>query len=137
MSARRSAFADQARAAVTEAEHIAERAATRAGAKLRPGVQNATAVRLVRELDARALFGLATCGHLPASPAVGWWIAWAPDLMRCVRCASDVLRATRGTREDQRCDGCGQVVDWIHSGVLQVGPVVITFGLCGDCEVDR
>ncbi len=137
MSARRSAYADQARAAVAEAEQIAARAAARAGAEWRPGVENATAVRLVRELNGRAMFGLPTCEHLPGSPAVGWWVAWAPELMRCVRCARDVLLATCGTREDRRCDGCGRLVDRIHPTMVQGGSVVITLGLCGDCEADR
>jgi len=137
MSARRSAYADQVQAAVAEAEQIAARAAARTGAEWRPGLGNAVAARLVRELNGRAMFGLPTCGHLPDSPAVGWWIAWAPDLMRCVRCARDVLRATCGTREDCRCDGCGRLVDRIHPAILQGGSVVITLGLCGDCEGDR
>ncbi len=137
MSARRSAYADQARAAVTEAETIAARAAARAGAEWRPGIENATALRLVRELSTRAMFGLPTCGHLPASPAVGWWVAWSPGLMRCARCAHDLLVATRGTREDNRCDGCGRQVDAIHPCVLQGGSVVITLGLCSGCESDR
>ncbi len=137
MSARRSAYADQARAAVAEAEQIAARAAVRTGAEWRPGVENATAARLVRELNGRVMFGLPTCGHLPDSPAVGWWICWSPELMRCVRCARDVLLATRGTREDRRCDGCGRLVDRIHPTMVQGGSVVITLGLCGDCEADR
>ena len=137
MSARRSAYADQARAAVAEAERIAARAAASAGAKRRPGTENATAVRLVRELNGRVLFGLPTCEHLPGSPRVGWWVAWAPELMRCVRCAHDLLVATRGTSEDNRCDGCGRLVGLIHPAILQGGAVVITLGLCGDCEGDR
>jgi len=137
VSARRSAYADQARAAVAEAEQIAARAAARAGAEWRPGLENATAARLVRELNGRAMFGLPTCGHLPASPGVGWWVAWSPELMRCGRCARDVLVATRGTSEDNRCDGCGRLVGLIHPAILQGGAVVITLGLCSDCEADR
>jgi len=138
VSARRTtAFADQARAAVAEAERITARAAALAGGEWRPGAENATAVRLVRELNGRVLFGLPTCEHLPGSPRVGWWVAWAPELMRCVRCAHDLLVATRGTREDRRCDGCDRVVDLIHPCVLQGGSVVITLGLCSGCEADR
>jgi len=137
VSARRSAFTDQTRAAVAEAEQIAARAAASAGAEWRPGVENATAVRLVSELNGRVAYGLPTCGHLPGGPAVGWWVAWEPGLMRCARCAHDVLLAACGTPEDCRCDGCGRLVDWIHPTMLQGGSVVITLGLCGDCEADR
>ena len=137
MSARRSAYADQAHAATRDAGRIAARWATRSGAKWRSGAENATAVRLVRELKTRAMYGLATCEHLAASPAVQWWVAWRPSVMRCTRCAHDVLVATRGTREDRRCDGCGRVVDLIHPTILQAEATVITLGLCGTCEAER
>ena len=131
------AYADQAAAAVADAERVAARAAERAGVTGRCGAGTAAVVRLVRELNARAMFGLPTCGHLPASPAVGWWVAWSPSLMRCAACAYAVLAATRGTREDHRCDGCGRVVDLIWPGIAQAGPVVIGLGLCHDCEAGQ
>jgi len=137
MSARRSAYADQARAATHEAEQIAARWATRTGAKVRSGFNNPTAVRLVTEINARAVYGLQTCGHLAGGPGVGWWVAWEPDLMRCKHCARDVLRATQGTTEDRRCDGCSKVFDRIRPTLLQGGSVVIVLGLCGDCEAGR
>jgi len=108
------------------------------GAEWKPGAGNPIAVRLVHEMNTRAMSGLVSaCGHLCDSPGVVWWIPWSPDLMRCASCASDVLLATRGTREDNRCDGCGRVVDRIRTGVLQAGAVVIILGLCNDCESER
>jgi len=137
MSGRRSAYADQAKAATREAKQIASHWATLAGAEHRPGLANPTSTRLVRELNMRITAGLPVCRHLTGGPGVGFWVAWKPERMRCARCAHDVLAATRGTREDGRCDGCGQVVDLIHPTLLQGGSVVAILGLCGDCEAGR
>ena len=137
MSARRSAYADQARAATREAEQIATQWATLAGADRRPGRESTTSTRLVRELDMRITSGLPVCRHLTGGPGVGFWVAWSPELMRCARCAHDVLAATRGTREDGRCDGCGQLVDRIRPTLLQGGAIVAILGLCGECEAGR
>jgi len=134
VSARRSAYAGQARAATYEARQIATRWAARTDADRRSGAENAATAHLMAELNDRIAHGLPTCGHLAGGPKVGWWVAWKPERMRCDRCARD---ETRSTRDDQRCDGCNRAGDPIRPRVLQDESVVILLGLCGDCEAGQ
>lgn len=81
-----------------------------------------------------------TCMHSPnaARPDPVYAAAWRPGLVVCTRC-THLLELPRGSAEDRRCDGCGRVTtgpehgDGIRPSRVQYGPLILAFGVCGDC----
>jgi hypothetical protein len=77
---------------------------------------------------------LLSCPHV-ADPLQQTTIsaAWRLDLLTCVNCCVEAFALT-GV-EDRLCDRCG--VDAgeqnTHQGVLQVGPILVMYGVCGAC----
>jgi hypothetical protein len=92
----------------------------------------------VRAIRARG--GHELCPHLSYdAPAVGIWLAWKPDRLRCPECAD---RAQ--TRTSEQCDGCHQtapatrilvhcppVVDMKRE--MTTPAIVVMAGLCPAC----
>jgi hypothetical protein len=117
-----------------------------------PGpVMDAVANRLAASWRARVLAAQPTlCPHLSyTAPSPAIWLAWAPELLRCPRCAEDEARRTHGTTEDQRCDSCARIVPVIRACMVEIPPLIVDgpgyneatsrprallqLGLCPDC----
>jgi hypothetical protein len=89
----------------------------------------------VREIGERVLAGrVEFCAHLGVGSSV-YMAAWRPDLAMCRECSPQLWDGLRGTSDDARCDRCGQVVadGRINGGLLVLGAVLLTFGLCDEC----
>lgn len=72
----------------------------------------------------------ALCPHLHA-PAVMHCTADDPTSLRCIPCTA-ALRPNR--TEDRTCDRCRSVEpDGVHPGVVQHGPILMSYGLCESC----
>src|SRR6266545_4949060 len=99
------ALVDQARAATREAAGAFLAAAAGADRVEYVPVAGGRAVmlaRLAQRIDAGAT---ATCRHVRAGrPVPLTWLAWAPGLLRCVRCTAAAAAAM--TEADVRCHGC-------------------------------
>ncbi|SCL20480.1 hypothetical protein [Micromonospora inyonensis] len=73
----------------------------------------------------------------PAAPVVA--AAWKPGLIVCHACTY-LTALPRGSDRDRTCDACGRVCagvehgDGIHPGMVQLGPLVYQYGVCGDCK---
>ena len=62
------------------------------------------AVRAIRAQGRHEL-----CPHLSyTAPAVGFWLAWQPDRIRCPKCTDRALYLTSTKQKPGRCDGCHQ-----------------------------
>jgi hypothetical protein len=98
----------------------------------------------VRAIRARG--GHELCPHLSyTAPAVGIWLAWQPDRIRCQPCADyALLGLTSAEQESGRCDGCHQtapatrvlvhcppVVDLKRE--MTTPAIVVVAGLCPAC----
>jgi hypothetical protein len=135
--ARAVATVDQARAAAQHAERTMRRLAAQS-----PGVDlERGTLPLADHAAARAILAVRAgravlCRHLrPDRPSVLHVFAHAPESVRCVPCAERHARIVRGTVEDRTCDGCGEVDPvGVYAGVMSAGPLLVTFGLCGDCR---
>lgn len=102
-------------------------------------------LRILRDLSERVESGtLGMCKHVRAlAPAPASWVAWMPDKVRCPQCAEEACKGIRGTKEDTRCDECGNIHARISTNVAQilptnlsgvVVPMLLTFGLCDRCH---
>lgn len=61
--------------------------------------------------------------------------AHEPFHLRCAACAAVAALETVGTAEDSTCDACRRVPPGgVRGGLVQLGPVLVTFGLCRDCH---
>ena len=98
------------------------------------------AVRAIRAQGRHEL-----CPHLSYStPAIGIWLAWKPDRIRCPKCAVRALYLT-SEQETGRCDGCHQTEPTITRVLVHCPPVidrvrematpaiVVMAGLCPAC----
>jgi hypothetical protein len=76
------------------------------------------------------------CLHLWAGPQPVQTAAWARDLVVCDRCAAAGALELTGSA-DTTCDRCGgQCPDQMHPGILTLGLVTVTYGLCPGCYAD-
>ncbi len=140
------ALVDQARAATREAAGAFLAAAAGADRVEYVPVAGGRAVmlaRLAQRIDAGAT---ATCRHVRAGrPVPLTWLAWAPGLLRCVRCTAAAAAAM--TEADVRCHGCegGDRSTVVLTRVLlpavvvarplhASGPLTAVFGLCARCR---
>jgi hypothetical protein len=123
------AYADQLYAAGREAENTLRRVGRPADVDLRARPWLASQVDVYA---AHAAAGtLRCCPHLGLSPQVAHTAAWAPDRLVCSLCVLQLRPASLA--EDCTCDRCHQLSPAIHAGVLALGPVLLTFGLCPSC----
>ncbi|MFG3300994.1 hypothetical protein [Micromonospora chersina] len=82
-----------------------------------------------------------TCRHNPhpSRPQPVMAAAWRPGLIVCTACVY-LTALARGSDADRTCDGCGRLcagpehADGIYPGMLQLGPIVYQYGVCGDCR---
>lgn len=81
-----------------------------------------------------------TCMHAPTPtrPQPIAAAAWKPDLVVCARC-THLLALPRNSAADRTCDGCGHLTgtqqdDGIHPGLIQLGPLMWSFGACTTCH---
>lgn len=82
---------------------------------------------------------ISTCRHSPdptrPDPVVVG--LWRPDLVSCPLCSAELLRLVGDP--DRTCDGCGRIVagpeagDPIYPTTVTHGPMMISWGACGDC----
>jgi hypothetical protein len=86
------------------------------------------------------------CPHLTYdAPAVGIWLAWKPDRIRCPTCADHALGQTPAEQQTSRCDGCHQTTPTTTQVLVHCPPVVdlkremttpaivVMAGLCPAC----
>ena len=72
----------------------------------------------------------ALCPHLRA-PAVMHCTASEPTKLRCIPCAGSLQAEPH---EDRTCDRCGDFdVNGVYAGVVQHGPLLMTYLLCDGC----
>jgi hypothetical protein len=125
------AFLDQAGAASAHAEDILHAMAAAGLGEPRhqtpPKPIRDVLGRTRARILGRALAGQPTlCEHLSTSaPSVAWWLAWSPDLLRCLDCATAAGSKIQGTPEDLRCDRCHRIGRLIHNEVVCLPPVVV------------
>src|SRR5690349_12137455 len=106
---------DQAGAATRDAAALAEAPATAAGFP-----------------------GASTCRHSPDpnAPQPVFAAAWKPGLITCAGCVH-LLSLRKGSAADSTCDACGHQCagpeegDGIYAAMVQVGPLVFQYGVCG------
>lgn len=142
-----SALIDQASAAYGHGISIMMEAGRRMDAPVTYSSPPTALAEILAKLSRAAEEGrLTLCPHLSlAAPSPAVWLAYAPGRLRCVRCAGESARRTRGTAEDGRCDLCRRaartlvpvaaqlpaVVDEVSGACLP--PVMIQAGLCPGC----
>lgn len=125
------AFLDQASAASAHAEGVLHALSAAGEGEIRhqqaPKVIRDVLARMQAGMLRRALTGQPTlCEHLSyAAPGVAFWLAYAPELLRCMDCASATGRHISGTAEDHRCDRCRRTSRRIHNSLLALPPVVV------------
>lgn len=148
---------DQADAAAAHAIGMLRAEAARTGGEVRPGLPGPVTRALIARLHAGALErgALPLCEHLSwSTPAVAFWLAWAPGTLRCPACANHATQRIAGTRADATCDACRRhcpaggstglapyefalppvVVDLgPELGASTVPAVVVAFALCEPC----
>jgi hypothetical protein len=149
------ALLDQASAAATETTAVMHALALQGPGRLahtEPGPVTKTVVKRMQDRMLTVTLSLrpTLCEHLSyRAPKVAFWPAYAPGRLRCPRCAQAVVNRIRGTREDNRCDGCRKHTRRIHPDAVQlpplvvdlapmeavaIPPVIVLFGLCPACQ---
>lgn len=128
------AHTDQLAAATRDARQtLADYAAARESRLLiQPGpVINRLAEEFVESLRQP----VRVCPHVSTrSPMPLYARAHEPAILRCADCLATAARATVGTEEDYRCDGCGTLAPGaMHEAATLIGPVTLTLGLCHSC----
>jgi hypothetical protein len=74
------------------------------------------------------------CSHVdPARPAVVHAWASTPTILRCMPCAEEDARPRAGSRDDLRCDRCGDTEQGVHPGAVSFGTILLTYGFCEAC----
>ena len=89
----------------------------------------------VDELGQRVVAGQVDfCPHLGVGSSV-YMALWRPDIAVCRTCWPRLWSGMRGTPDDAQCDRCGghDRHGKINGGLLVLGAVILTFGLCDDC----
>lgn len=126
------AFLDQLRAATHDASRLIDQLASDTGMISELTVCCAPLAELVERWAEPTLDGsyAATCRHVTVQPAVLFAAVGRPGHVVCSRCVPDL--SSHGL-ENHRCDLCQRVVTTIHNGVLPIGPVVLTYGICRRC----
>ncbi|WFE45009.1 hypothetical protein [Verrucosispora sp. WMMD1129] len=82
-----------------------------------------------------------TCFHAPdpARPQPVIAAAWRPGVVTCSACVH-LVALPRGSAADRTCDACGHRCagpehgDGIYPGMVQFGPLIYQYGVCGDCR---
>lgn len=75
-----------------------------------------------------------TCKHLK-SPKPCFLQAHQPGHYLCGVCMMMANARTKGTPEDDICDGCRQHTDLMTPAVVHLGLVVMALGLCPSCDL--
>jgi len=154
------ALLDQTEAAADETDVLIERLCALAALLGEPpehvparDVHRRLHAKMARELrDTIAAGRPPLCPHLRVdAPAPTYWLAWAPEKLRCIRCADRETWRIKGTPEDFTCDACQRYsprsLKW---GVYQLPPLIaslapplvtppliVHFGVCARCEGDE
>ncbi len=125
------AFLDQADAASAQSQGLLHHLAAAGEGEFRqqglPKALRDVLGRMQPAMLTRAMAGQPTlCEHLSyTAPAVAFWPAYAPELLRCPPCAVQEARRIQGTAEDHRCDRCRRHARRIHNQMLALPPVVV------------
>jgi hypothetical protein len=122
---------DQLRAATADADHRLRSATTHSD--WRSTETPGPVVARIAATFAAAVTPDRACSHVGSPrPVVG--VAHRPGRVMCGPCARVLLSDTIGTPEDNTCDGCRHQVGALTTGVVLVGPIAVTFGLCRTCD---
>lgn len=77
-----------------------------------------------------------SCAHL-GEPAPAY-LAFGNPRVLCSTCLDFYQAGVTGTADERRCDLCGEQIDTptLSPLVVEVGPVHLMGGICGDCRDD-
>jgi hypothetical protein len=144
------ALLDQAQAATAETTRIMTALAALEETRIHHVEPGPVHRALITRLRTKATTGqLTLCPDLSYdAPSPAFWVAWAPNKLRCARCADTAIRRIHGTHEDRRCDHCRKIDRVIHRGAIELAavvvdlpdrarcipPVLMIFGLCPSCH---
>lgn len=113
---------------------------------------SARALHLAESLALRLVEGRTVlCRDLGWSgPGVGFWMPYAPGLIRCSGCVKAVTQRIKGTAQDYRCDDCGRFSRPLHQHSFLIPAMVldvpeqpfavgspainVSYGLCLRCK---
>lgn len=122
---------DQAKAAVRDAQNLADRVgdALHAEGHARPSPAVAAVIHAVAIVAGNR----GTCDHLIRTPVQPWiTTAWMAGLATCGRCAPQALRVPEG--ETYRCDVCSRIDPTTEPSLSTVGSIVVMLGSCETCR---
>lgn len=131
-SAGTTAFNDQYRAAVRAARDALNRM-SRVGYQLPLRVTDSPwlADQVRKLLDAYKVGAARTCPHLGHSPQVMHAAVWAPRTLVCSYCVGLIRPPT--PIAEATCDRCGRLANYLHTGAVAIGPILLNYGLCTPC----
>lgn len=81
----------------------------------------------------------AMCEHVGGAPQVVFAAAPFPGVVTCADCFTKLWRVYTGLMLDlgkgRPCDGCHQFAEEGKTGIVSVGPMLMTVSMCGVCCV--
>lgn len=79
----------------------------------------------------------AMCRHVAGTPQVVFSAAAFPGVATCADCFTEMWHAYTGfllkCGHGRPCDGCHQFAEAGKTGVMAVGPMLMTISMCGVC----